>query len=218
MTLESLPPWAQAAVALVLTQIIPAILAMAGIFILGSIGLRLVVRAVTLTARRSRVKPALIDLLRAATTAVGWILILAGIFQSLGLSQLALALGGSISLAALGVATAVSGNLGDIVAGIFLASDPDFGTGFTISTFGGADGKERLTGIIERIDLRKTRLRTADGKLHIIPNKMIENSSWQVENRPVSPSPAPGFPNVFRRGRHQPGQGSTDSGAPDDTD
>jgi Mechanosensitive ion channel len=72
--------------------------------------------------------------------------------------------------------------LGDIIAGVFLASDPDFGTGFTITS-------KAITGTIERIDLRKTRIRAEDGKLHVVPNKMIENEVWIVEGRPAALPP-----------------------------
>jgi hypothetical protein len=72
--------------------------------------------------------------------------------------------------------------LADIIAGVFLASDPDFGTGFTIKS-------GEITGVIERIDLRKTRVRGQDGKLHIIPNKDIESKIWIVEQRPPLPPP-----------------------------
>lgn len=158
----------------------------------GSIAIALVVRAARLSAVQARVKPTLIDLSVAGLRGIGLLVILSGALQSLGLDQIALAIGGSISLIALGVATAASGNLGDIIAGVFLASDPDFGTGFTISTNG-------IVGVIEHLDLRKTRLRTADGKLHVLPNKLVESNDWIVEGRPNSAAPAPlfrGLPNL----------------------
>ncbi len=124
----------------------------------------------------------MIDLLLASITAAGWVLIIAGVLQTLGLNQIALAVGGSISLVALGIATAASGNLGDIIAGIFLASDPDFGNGFTIKS-------GDIEGVIERIDLRKTRIRASDGKLHVVPNKKIEGDVWIVQGRPAAQPP-----------------------------
>jgi small-conductance mechanosensitive channel len=165
-----------------ITQVIPGILGALAVIFGGSFLLSAVLRAVTATARRARVKPALVDLLAAAVTAGGWVLIIAGVLQSLGLNQIALAVGGTISLVALGIASAAAGNLGDIIAGVFLASDPDFGTGFTITS-------KEITGTIERIDLRKTRIRAADGKLHVVPNKMIESEIWIVEGRPSAPPP-----------------------------
>lgn len=183
-----------------ITQILPGILGALAAVVFGNWGLSLVVRLVTAAAKRGRVKPALIDLIRASITGAGWILIIAGVLQSLGLSQLALALGGSISLVALGIAGAASGSLADIIAGVFLASDPDFGTGFTVTS-------DKITGTIEAIDLRKTRVRTADGKLHVVPNKMIEGAVWIVEGRPNQTPQGPLFnlpnlPNInLGRGR-----------------
>jgi small conductance mechanosensitive channel len=168
---------------------LPAIVGALLTLVLGNWALRMIVRVAAATAARSRVKPALIDLIKAAITAVGWILILAGMLQAIGMGELAVALSASISLVALGISTAASGNLGDIIAGVFLASDPDFSTGYVISV-GPKD--DRLIGVIERIDLRKTRIRTADGRLHVVPNKVIESSIWVVEGRPtVEPSPQP---------------------------
>ncbi len=160
----------------------------------GQIVIRILTRTLRFTSARTRVKPALIDLSVASLQGIGILVILSGALQALGLDQIALAIGGSISLIALGVATAASGNLGDIIAGVFLASDPDFGTGFVITTNG-------ITGSIEHVDLRKTRVRTEDGRLHIVPNKSVESNSWIVEHRPGAVIPAPLF-----RGRGHPNQ------------
>jgi small-conductance mechanosensitive channel len=163
-------------------QAIPGIIGSLASILIGSYFLGIIVRVSTAAARRARVKPALVDLMGASLTGAGWILIAASVLQSLGLNQIAFAVGGSISLVALGIAGAASGNLADIIAGVFLASDPDFGTGFTVKS-------GDLIGVIERIDLRKTRVRGPDGKLHVIPNKDIESKIWIVEQRPPLPTP-----------------------------
>jgi small conductance mechanosensitive channel len=162
----------------VFTVVLPGIIGAALTLVIGNWLLRLLVRVAGAAATRARIKPALVDLMKAAITAIGWIFIFAGVLQSLGMNEIAIALGGTIGLVALGISSAASGNLGDIIAGVFLASDPDFGTGFQITT---GNGDNRLTGVIERIDLRKTRIRGTDGKLHIVPNKQIENNIWVVE-------------------------------------
>ena len=183
---------------LVVTQILPGLLGAVLAIIGGSIALRIVTRLVRLTATRARVKPALIDLLGGAVTVAGWIVIIASMLQSLGLNQIALAVGSSLSVATLGITLALSGNLGDIISGLFLASDPDFEIGFTITT-------GDLTGVIERLDLRKTRIRTPDGKLHVVPNKGIESEKWIVEHRIAPPPPIninlPNMPRIPGRGR-----------------
>ena len=185
----------QAIATLLLTQVLPGLVAMIAIILGGSWVLSVARRVVGAAARRANVRPALIDLLLATITGIGWVLIMAGVLQSLGLNQIALAVGGSISLAALGLASAASGNLGDVIAGVFLASDPDFGHGFTVKS-------GDLSGVIERIDLRKTRIRAPDGKLHVVPNKMIENEVWIVEARPANQPPAGQRPRRGLRGEH----------------
>jgi len=198
-------PGLEALATFILTQAIPGIFGAALLILGGSFGISIILKIVTATARRSRIKQALIDLMTAAITAAGWILIIAGVLQTLGLNSIAIAVGGSISLVALGIASAAAGNLGDIIAGIFLASDPDFGTGFTITS-------DKVTGTIERIDLRKTRIRAPDGKLLIVPNKDIESKVWVVEARANEPPPLnlhiprprlPDLPNIpnLRRGQ-----------------
>ncbi|MCC7448718.1 MAG: mechanosensitive ion channel [Anaerolineae bacterium] len=207
-------PGLEALATFILTQAIPAIFGAALLILGGSFGISLILKIVTATARRSRVKQALIDLLSAAITAAGWILIIAGVLQTLGLNSIAIAVGGSISLVALGIASAAAGNLGDIIAGIFLASDPDFGTGFTITS-------DKVTGTIERIDLRKTRIRAPDGKLHIVPNKDIESKVWIVEARANEPPPLnfriptpnlPNLPNIPNLRRGQQGSAPASQG------
>ncbi len=194
----------QTLAAILITQVLPGLIGAAALLFFGRIALRMAVRGIASTARRSGVKPALVDLIKATTTAVGYILIIAGVLQLLGLNQIALALGGSISLAALGIATAASGNLGDIIAGVFLASDPDFGNGFHIKS-------GDVEGVIEQIDLRKTRIRGLDSKLYIIPNKDIESKVWIVEARPGAQPLPPLFP---RRHRPAPTPGAAPSNPP----
>src|SRR5260221_2395289 len=194
----------QAIVAYFVTTTLPPILShVVGALVIGIVGawaMSIVTRILVIGAKRSHVKPAQVDLLSAAVTVAGWVLIAAGILQALSLNELAIAVGGSISLVALGIATAASGNLGDIIAGVFLASDPDFGNGFVIKS-------GEIEGVIERIDLRKTRIRAQDGKLHIVPNKAIESNVWIVEQRPTAPVPTgrssilPNIPGLH--GRHK---------------
>lgn len=189
----------QAITTLLITQVLPGLIGAIAIVLGGSWALSMTRRVVGAAAQRAHVKPALIDLLLASMTGIGWVVIIAGVLQSLGLNQIALAVGGSISLAALGIASAASGNLGDIIAGIFLASDPDFGNGFTVTS-------GDLSGVIERIDLRKTRIRAPDGKLHVVPNKKIENEVWIVEARPAAQPPA--GPRPRRASRSEQSAGS----------
>jgi small-conductance mechanosensitive channel len=193
--MDQIRVWVETLLTLLITDLIPRLFGVAMILIFGSILLNIVTRLIGLTATRARVKTAIIDLTRAAVSLIGWTLIIAGIMGQIGLSELSLALGGTISFIALGIATAANGNLADIIAGVFLASDPDFGNGFTVTS-------NNIAGRIERIDLRKTRIRAADGKLYIVPNRKIESEVWIVEGRPEEPPPV----NIFPRGFPIPGR------------
>src|SRR5262245_22638190 len=124
MSLELLRVLAEYLVNLVLTQILPVGVACLLLVVIGNWVLRTIVRAVESAMRRGRVRQAQIDLAKAAIVATGWVMIIAGVLQTLGLNQIALAVGGTISLIALGLSTSASGSLNDIIAGIFLASDP----------------------------------------------------------------------------------------------
>src|SRR5690242_14955834 len=72
------------------------------ILIGGAWVLSIVTRILVGGAKRTHVRPALVDLLAAGITIAGWVLIAAGILQALNLNELAIAVGGSISLVALG--------------------------------------------------------------------------------------------------------------------
>jgi small-conductance mechanosensitive channel len=53
------------------------------------------------------------------------------------IDEVALAASVSIALVALTIGTAASGTTGDIIAGVFLASDEDFKVGYTATAAGG---------------------------------------------------------------------------------
>ena len=142
-------------------------------FVLGWLAIKVVAELLRRVLKVAKVEPTIVSLGSSAVTAAGWIIVIAAMLQALGLDQVALAVSGSIALIALAVATGAAGTTGDIVAGVFLAGDPDFKVGYTVTAAG-------ITGVIERIDLRKTRIRTEDGKLNVVPNKAVETAPWVV--------------------------------------
>lgn len=106
----------------------------------------------------------LIDILRF----ILWILVIALVLNILGLKEISLALGGSIAVLGLGVSKSISNVAGDLLAGIFLIVDEDFQVGVRVKI--GA-----VEGIVEGLDIRKTKIRDVEGGLHIIPNKNVDN-------------------------------------------
>ena len=112
-----------------------------------------------------------------AVTAAGWVVILSATFQVLGLSELALGLFGGTVLLLLLVAWTASGAAADLLAGLFLAQDPDFNVGARIRTGG---PEQFVEGEIVALDLRKVRLRDEAGRLHILPNRLVEAAPWTL--------------------------------------
>jgi small conductance mechanosensitive channel len=144
--------------------------------VVGWLAIKLVAALLGRMLRMAKVEPTIAQLGRSAVTVAGWIIVIAAVLQALGLDQVALAVAGSIALIALAVATGASGTTGDIIAGVFLASDPDFKAGYAVTAAG-------VTGVVERLDLRKTRIRAEDGKLNVVPNKAVESATWVVQSR-----------------------------------
>jgi small-conductance mechanosensitive channel len=122
-----------------------------------------------------------------AVTAAGWIVILSATFQALGLSELALALFGGTVLLVLLVAWTASGAAADLLAGLLLAQDADFNVGARVRT-GAAD--HAVEGEIVALDLRKVRLRDEQGRLHVLPNRLVESAPWTLLARAPAPQPS----------------------------
>jgi len=88
----------------------------------------------------------------------------------LGMGQIAASLGTAAGFIALGISYALSNMIADTVAGVYLLRDPDFNPGDTVTT-------DSITGTVESIGLRKSRLRLDDGDLIILANRTVE-SKW----------------------------------------
>lgn len=102
-----------------------------------------------------------------------WIFLIAALLQQVGLTQISLALSGTVAISALALSAGSTAFVQDLVAGIFLAQDPDFNAGDRIKV-------EDVEGIVERMDARKIRLRDDKGQLHIFPNSQFDRSAWVV--------------------------------------
>lgn len=83
----------------------------------------------------------------------------------------------SSSVAALGIMMAAGGAsvISDILAGIFLADNKHFEIGDQVRA-----GENETEGIIENMDIRRIEIRTKDGKLHVLPNSVVERKEWVV--------------------------------------
>ncbi len=104
--------------------------------------------------------------------AVLWIFLVIGILQVLGLNNIALAFSGGVVALGLAVGAGAQSLVGDILAGVFLAKDRDFSVGDLVKA---GDDTE---GVIESMDMRRTRIRDDKGQLHVLPNSVVERKEW----------------------------------------
>lgn len=118
------------------------------------------------------------DLIVKAIYALMLFTIMVAFLEMIGLTQIALALGAAIAFIALAIGLAMNSVLGDFVAGGFLLGEKDFGEGFVVEAAG-------VKGTVVDVDMRKTRIQSEDGVLHVIPNKAVEGAAWKVLKRPA---------------------------------
>lgn len=113
------------------------------------------------------------DILVSLIHAVLWIFLIITTLNALGLGNLALILSGSVVAVGLALGSGISSLATDILGGISLSHDRDFNLGDEVIA-----GDKPVQGIVEKMDMRRTRIRAKDGKLHVIPNSVIERKEW----------------------------------------
>ncbi|MDD4264644.1 MAG: mechanosensitive ion channel [Firmicutes bacterium] len=122
---------------------------------------------------RGRWDEALVKLLGSVLSFVGWIVVIAAVFKVLGFTEVSLAFSGSLALIAMGLANSASSIVGDLFSGVSLIADDDFEIGKKVTAAG-------ITGTVEAIDMRKTRIRDEKGNLYIVPNKSVDNGTITI--------------------------------------
>ena len=151
----------------------------------GALLLRFLKGAVARAAALARLDPTLRGLLQSAVGFAGWVLVIAAVLNALGLSQISLALGGSIALIVTAIVTGLNTLAQDLLAGIFLISDSDFRVGARVRAAG-------LEGVVEQLTIRKTKIRDASGLLHVVPNRNIDAATYTILAPPGASWPAAG--------------------------
>ncbi len=124
--------------------------------------------------KKSKTMPALRTLVVDLINFILWALTIALALNILGLRQISLAIGGSVAFLGIGMAKSVSSVTGDLISGVFLIIDDDFKIGAKVKTNG-------VSGIIESLDIRKTKIRDSDGNVYVIPNKKVDDNILIIE-------------------------------------
>ena len=122
-----------------------------------------------------RLPKGLKGILASLASAILWVFLLVSVLQALGLTGLALIFSGSVATLGLALGLGASSLASDVLAGVFLAQDRDFVIGDEVSA-----GDKPTEGIVESMDMRRTRIRDKKGQLHVIPNSVIERKEWVV--------------------------------------
>lgn len=100
------------------------------------------------------------------------------VLQSLQLDNIALTLTAITAGLGLALGNGLLPVMQDILAGVFLANDKHFAVGDHIIA-----GEEPVEGIVEAMDMRRTRIRDTEGRLHVIPNSVLERKAWVLINK-----------------------------------
>ncbi len=145
-------------------------------FAVGIIVLHLLQWIFEKTLKVAKTPRTLYGILTSISQVVLWVILIAAVFQSLGLTQIALALSGSVAIIGVAVGAGANALVQDVIAGLFLARDRDFDTGYHIKT-------GDIEGIIKKIDIRKVRIEDKSGKIHVLPNSTLDRASWVVLDR-----------------------------------
>lgn len=143
------------------------------ILLLGWLILFVIIRLITRLSRISRLDPTLQGLVVSVVSFIGWVMVIAATLNALGLQQISLAVGGSVALVAMALATGLNAIPQDLLAGIFLISDDDFRVGYRVKAGG-------VEGIVERLSVRKTKIRDDAGQLHVVPNRSVDASTYVI--------------------------------------
>lgn len=161
-----------------LNQVVPRIpLVVLGVLV-GILVVRLLVRATYLLLKFAKLPKGLRQIIASIIETALWLLLTILVLGWLGFGGIIVFF--SSSALAIGIVLAAGGTtlLSDLVAGIFLARDSDFNVGDEVKA-----GDPQVQGVIESMDVRRVRLRDADGLLHILPNSVIERKEWVVIRR-----------------------------------
>ncbi len=107
---------------------------------------------------------------------VAWVLVITVVLSTLQLQAVVFGISGALALMGAAFVASAAGISNDIISGFFLAADPDIDVGDRIQAAG-------VEGVVRDIDFRKTRIVDDDGRLHVLPNRLIENGEWVVLRR-----------------------------------
>lgn len=143
------------------------------ILLITYIVVRMLKRIAIASLRLAKADDTLRSLVLSIVGFVGWVMGISAALNALGLTQISLALGGSVALVAMALASGLSSIAQDLLAGIFLFIDEDFAIGKRVKAAG-------IEGVVTHLSIRKTKIRDDQGMLHTVPNRTIDGAVYTV--------------------------------------
>lgn len=144
--------------------------------LIGIVSIKIAIEILRYALKLARVPKSLIDIVDAISSLILWVLLFAEILKYVGFSSAAIAISSSLVFIGFALANGATSLTSDIISAFYIAKDRDFEIGFRIKT-------GDVEGIIEKIDVRKVRILSDDGKLHVVPNANLDKNGWTVLNR-----------------------------------
>jgi len=180
------------------------------LLIIGAIVIQIAVRLTRVLMALIGVQTILRQVLGSIIDTILWIILIIQLLGQFGLGGIITFFASSVL--ALGLVMAAGGStlVADIIGGLLLAYDNDFGVGDEVRV-----GEGPTQGVVVGMDARRVRLRGEDGELHVIPNSVVERKEWVLVKR----HPRPGRLNLVaekaRRLSSVTGQRAADAGRQD---
>lgn len=141
---------------------------------LGSILIKMLKSLVARIMRRFRLEETVIGFVQAFITFACWVFLISIIFALMGFPQISIAFSGSIALILVGIASNANSLIQDLLAGIFLIADPDFKVGVRIKV-------NNVDGTVSSLDIKKTKIRDEAGQIHVVSNKVFDNTVYIMD-------------------------------------
>lgn len=152
---------------------LPAAIIVIGV---GSLLIKLLKKIAGRLMQRFRLEAGVIGFVQAFITFACWVLLISVVFAVLGLPQISVAFSGSIALILVGVASNANSMIQDLLAGIFLIADPDFKVGAEVKV-------SSVEGTVVNLDIKKTKIMDADGKIHVVSNRTFDSSIYIIDGK-----------------------------------
>ncbi len=151
----------------------PTLLFVGAVLLVSYIAINILQRVVKRVLDRVDFNPDLEYLAYRATAWIAWFFVIIWLVGNLGQEEIFATLIAGGTLAGLAVALAVKDSLADVVGGILLLQDKHFDLGDRVRVAG-------IEGVIVEVDLRKTRIKTDNGQIEIVPNAKIDKGGWTL--------------------------------------